>query len=394
MKQNIIFFLIFIYASGICSYGQSTMDQVFVDIEVNNPTLQVLKQQAEMQKLANRTGIYLSNPEVEFAYLWGTPSSTGKRTDFSVSQTFDFPTTYIHKSKVADGQNRIADFEYEIRRRELLLEAGTVCVNLIYCNALKIELDKRQQHAQSIANSWQERFARGDADILERNKAQLNLLNARKASEANEIERNGLLSELQRLNNGQAITFDDSSYPIYAIPQDFDQWYAQRQDHNPVLQTVAQEIEVSKQQEKLSRSMSLPKFSAGYMSEAVLGTTLRGPFIGFSIPLWENKNTLKHAKTQTVTWQKIEADTHLQFYSTLKMQYAKALGLQTLVMDYRAILEMSNNFDLLKKSLDQGQLSLINYMIELSVYYDAMDQVLQAERDSWLAMLELRQWEE
>ncbi len=394
MKATVITILILATCHLSLVTGQSTMDSVLHSIEANSTTLQALKQQTEAQKLGNRTGIYLANPEIGFGYLWGNPSSTGNRTDFSVTQSFDFPTAYAHKSKVANGRNLIADYEYERMRKELLLQAGTVCVNLVYCNALKTELDKRLQHARNIAAAWQERFARGDADILERNKAQLNLLNARKASEANNIERAALLAELQRLNGGQSVTFDDTTYPVYAIPQDFEQWYAQAQQRNPNLQAATQEIEISKQQVKLSRSMSLPKFSAGYMSEAILGTMLQGPTVGVSIPLWENKNTIKQAKAQTAAWQNIETDTRIQFYNSLKTQYAKATSLQTMVTDYRKAIQTTSNADLLKKALDMGQLSLINYIMELTIYYDAVDNVLQAERDSWLATLELRQWEE
>ena len=392
MKLSIIFFLLVVLSSRL--YSQSTMNNVLHDIETNSVTLQALKQQVEAQKLGNRTGIYLDNPEAEFGYLWGSPASEGIRKDFSITQSFDFPTAYAHRSNIAEGHNRIAGYEYERQRKELLLQAGTVCVNLIYCNTLKSELDKRLQHAQSIATAYVERFSRGDVDILERNKAQLNLLNARKSAEANEIERAALLSELQRLNGGKAVVFEDTAYPEYNIPVDFEQWYAQAQEYNPALRMLAQETDVSRRQERLSRSLSLPKFSAGYMSESILGTTLQGVTVGVSIPLWENKNTVKQAKAQTMAWQNMEADAKMQFYNSLKTQYAKAFGLQNLAADYRDALQTTSNADLLKKALDLGQLSLIEYIMELTIYYDAADNVLQAERDAWFSILELKQWEE
>jgi outer membrane protein TolC len=396
MKNYIITLLIAVLCCPSFAMAQephvSTLDAVLRTVEANSVTLQALKQQTEAQKLANRTGIYLADPEIGFGYLWGSPSSIGNRTDFSVTQSFDFPTVYAHRAKIANVQRRIADDEYEQQRKDLLLQAGTVCVNLVYCNALKTELDKRQQHAQSIVAAWQKRVDNGDVDVLERNKAQLNLLNARKTAEANEIERAALLSELQRINGGQAIAFADTVYPLYALPQDFEQWYAQAQQRNPGLQIVARELEVSRQQTKLNRALSLPKFTAGYMGESVLGTTLQGATVGISIPLWENRNTIRQAKAQTAALQTMEADARAQFYNSLKAQHAKAVSLQALAADYREALK--NNADLLKEALDMGQLSLIHYIMELAIYYDAIDQVLQAERDGWLATLELRQWEE
>ena len=378
MKQTIIFFLIVVLSSRL--YGQSTMNNVLQDIETNSVTLQALKQQAEAQKLGNRTGIYLENPEIGFGYLWGSPASEGVRKDFSITQSFDFPTAYAHKSNIAEGRSQIAVYEYEQQRKELLLQAGTACVNLIYCNALKSELDKRLQHAQSIASAYTERFSRGDVDALERNKAQLNLLNARKAVEANDIERVALLSELQRLNGGRAVVFDDVDYPVYAIPIDFEQWYAQAQEYNPALRMLAQETEVSRRQEKLNRSLGLPKFSAGYMSETVPVVAMRGVTMGISIPLWENKNAVKQAKAQTLALQSLETDAKMQFYNSLKTQHVKAFGLQHLAADYREALQITNNANLLKKALDLGQLSLIEYIMELTIYYDAVNHVLQIGR--------------
>ncbi len=392
MKRYIILILNIMFIA-IPAIAQSNYDSVLSQIEANSVTLQAFKQQVEAQQLGNRTGIYLQNPEIGFGYLWGSPASTGNRTDFSVTQSFDFPTAYSHRSQVSEGRNMIAEYEYDRLRKELLLQAGNVCVNLIYSNKLQIELDKRLQHAQSIASAYQGRFAQGDIDILERNKAQLNLLNAQKASEVNVIERSALQAELVRLNGGKPLSFDDMIYPIYAIPQDFEQWYSQTQQNNPTLQIIAQEIEVSRNQEKLNRAMSLPKLSAGYMSESILGTMLQGVTVGVSIPLWENKNTIKQSKAQTTAWQNMEADAQVQFYNLLKTQHAKALSLQTMVNEYQKALGTTNNLDLLKKALDQGSLSLINYMLELSIYYDAMDKLLQAERDSWLASIELMQWE-
>ena len=388
MKQTIIILLVVVLSSRL--YGQSTIDNILRDIESNNTTLQAFEQQTEAQKLDNRTDIYLPNPEVGFGYLWGSPASTGKRTDFSVTQSFDFPTAYAHKSRIADNRNNIADYEYERLRKDILLQAGVVCINLVYCNELKTELNKRLQHAQNIASAWQERFTLGDADIIERNKARLNLLNARKALEANEIERIALLSELQRLNGGLSITFNDEMYPEYVIPENFEQWYESIRGNNPELQIANREIEVSRQQIKLSRAMNLPKLSTGYMSENILGTTLQGVTVGVSIPLWENKNSIRQAKAQAIARQEFEADIQVQLYNRLKAQHTKATSLQALAEDYRKALQTSDNADLLKKALDSGQLSLINYIMELTVYYDAVENMLQAERDGQLAVMELR----
>ncbi|MDR2038141.1 MAG: TolC family protein [Bacteroidales bacterium] len=372
--------------------AQYPLDSVLRQIEANSTTLQALRQQAEAQKLENKTGIYLANPEFDFAYMWGRPTSEGNRYNINAVQSFDFPTAYAYRSRVAGGSNLIADYGYESSRKDLLLQTGALCVELIYRNSLKEELDLRLQHAERMSRTYQELFTMGNIDILERNKSQLNLLNARKAAEANEIERTALLSELQRLNGGKEIP-SAIIYPEYLLPQDFEEWYEQAQENNPNLKSIAKEIEVSKNRIKLSRALSLPKFSAGYTNETVADVTMQGFTVGVSIPLWENKNTIKQAKVQTEAWKNIETDTRLQFYNSLKTQYNKAYSLQSMLVDYRDVLQSSNSAELMVKSLELGKISLTDYIVELSIYYEAKDNILQAERDYWLAVLELRQWD-
>ncbi|MPN41856.1 hypothetical protein SDC9_189411 [bioreactor metagenome] len=50
---------------------------------------------------------------------------------------------------------------------------------------------------------------------------------------------------------------------------------------------------------------------------------------------------------------------------------------------------MANNTELLKKALDAGEISLLEYMVEMGLYYDIINQVLGTERDFQKAFAEL-----
>lgn len=391
MKRYIV--LLMLLVAGKNSYSQSSFEAVLIEIEANNTTLQTFMQLKEAQKIGNKTGIYLSNPEVGLNYMFGNAEAGGNQADFTVSQSFDFPTAYYYKSSIANGLNSQAELEYRRQRKILLLQASKICTDLVYLNALKVELDKRLQHAQHIADAFQQRFDRGDADVLERNKARLNLLSAKKAAESNEVERKALQTELIRMNGGKPITLEAVTHQPYLIAPNFEQWYELAEQNNPELQSIAQNVEISKKQEKLNRAMSLPKLSAGYISERIAGSVLQGPSVSITIPMWENKNTVKHAKAQTIALQNAESDAQLQFYNILKMQYNKAVSLQSIAKDFREILQTMDNGELLKKALDQGQLSLINYVVELSIYYETVNNALIAERDLQYVVSELQQWE-
>lgn len=374
---------------SISLYAQNNINSVLTSIEENNTTLKALRETAESQKLENRTGIYLSNPEVGFNYLWGNPVDMGNRTDFSVTQTFDIPTITGMKSKVANGKNDLVEWQYKADRMNIMLEAKQYCIELIYYNALKKELDIRLEHAKTIAESYEKRLATGDANKLEYNKVQLNLFTVQGEISRIEVERNALLSQLKRLNGGNDVTFDDSQFAQTQLPLNFDDWFVNAEQKNPVLAYIKQEIEVSKRQVSVSKAMGLPTFSAGYMSEKVVGQRFQGVSVGVSIPLWENKNRVKQAKAAVRAAESREADSKQQFYSNLQIQFNRAIGLQNTAQAYRKSLLTANSTDLLKKALDAGEISLLDYMVEIGLYYETVNQALQAEMDYQKAFAEL-----
>ena len=141
--------------------AQNEMETVLREIESNNTTLHALREQTEARKLNNLTGIYLPNPEVEFNYLWGSPSRIGNRNDINVTQSFDFPTAYGYRSKIAKLENSNIELMYKSERISLLMRARQVCASLVYYNALFKEYSGRLLNAERIAETWQIRFDKG-----------------------------------------------------------------------------------------------------------------------------------------------------------------------------------------------------------------------------------------
>ncbi|MDR1102321.1 MAG: transporter, partial [Tannerella sp.] len=56
---------------------------------------------------------------------------------------------------------------------------------------------------------------------------------------------------------------------------------------------------------------------------------------------------------------------------------------------YRRALDASNHTELLKKALDAGEISLLDYLVETGLYYDAIRRTLETERDFQIAFAEL-----
>ena len=388
MRKYII--LIAVLAVAGPAAAQQTIDAVLQQIERNNTTLEALRKQTEADKLQNKTGITLPDPEVSFDYLWGDPSSIGNRKDFGVTQSFDIATIAGSRRRVADAQNGLLDVEYRAGRMAVLLEAKQTCIQLIYYNALKAELEQRLAHAQAVADFYDRQLADGNASRLEVNKARLNLSAAQGELRRNEVERTNLLAELQRLNGGEPIVFEQAAYAQPVLPQDFEAWYDEAAAANPVLAYARQNVELKRREMKLGKLTGLPQISAGYMSELVPESNFRGITLGLSVPLWSNRNRVKQAKAAVVAAELQQKDATVQFYERLRNQYGRTLGLQRTAGEYRKALAELDNTQLLRKALDAGEISLLDYIVELGLYYTTVDEALAAERDYELALTELQ----
>lgn len=118
------------------------------------------------------------------------------------------------------------------------------------------------------------------------------------------------------------------------------------------------EQEVANQEVKVSRSLTLPKFDLGYKRNASgNNVSANGFVIGISIPLFENKNTVKRAKAQAAFVTTTIEESRLNLRSSLQQLYEQAVTLHTSRNEYAALLKHQRNVELLNKALQAGQLS-------------------------------------
>lgn len=381
IKISVTLLPVILTACPLLSRAQSTVENVLLRVEQNNTTLAALRKMTDAEKIGNRTGLALQNPGAAFDFLWGSPQEIGNRTDIYINQSFDFPTVYAFKSQIASMKNEQAELVYREQRTGILHRAHLICIDLIFRNAEKTEYSKRYRDAQLLQAGYEAKLERGEAGILELNKIRLTVLSYAQKLKNTDIELEALQSELAGLNGGQIISINDS---IYTGPQtvvDFEQWYARSELKNPLFQWFRQELSIARKQEQLNFSQSLPSFQIGYMSEKTVGIRYQGITAGIMVPLWENRNKVRFAKARSMAVQSMEADEKFRFFNEMRTLFNKANALKTGLSEYQQKFALLNDPALLRKALDQGEISLITFLSERSLYYQGVDDMLAMEHD-------------
>lgn len=371
------------------SNAQSLHD-ILGQIEHNNLSLKALRQEVAAEQLGNRVGLAPANPEVEFAYLWGSPTSMGNRIDFSVTQSFDFPSAYVHRGKMADLKNEQANIEYQKNQRLLYLEVGELYYEILYQNVRIHDMEKCLAHLQKISQAYQNKLDAGKINIFDYNKIKLEELNLQQEKAHAEAKRDGLLLQMKQLNGGQAIAIDEEAFPPFALPENFDVWYARIVEQAPEIQQWTKAQEINQQQLKLQRSLWAPQFFAGYMREHVPGELFHGIKAGISLPLWQNAHTLKQTKLQSSALNLMLTDEKMKFRNDLENHYQMVQSLQKQIADYQALLLSVEETDLLDKALNAGEISLIEYLLELSMYHESHERFAELQHDIALQYVHLQ----
>jgi outer membrane protein TolC len=377
--KSIVLFLLMGFSYTVKS--QSNLDEILSSVTNNSKVLIANQQYWEVQRLGFITGLTPYNPSVEYEYLNGSPVGAGIQKDFTVTQSFDFPTAYFKKNALSEEQITQTNYQSAAFRQDILLKAKLYFLELVYLNKQNRVLSDRLRNVEGLHNSYQRRLEEGEANILDVTKAKIqfvNLQNELRRNE-NEIEQNTV--KLAQLNGGMAVEVSDIAYPIPPDVPEYDVLDSLVEANDPVLKVVIQKKEISEKQVAVMRSLTLPKLQAGYRSQTILGQSYRGVILGMTIPLWEDKNRVKQEEAE-VLYSELQIQNHItEHQHEIRELYLQYVNLKVSIAAYEELLDGVNTEAFLSKALELGEISTIDYFIELTYLYDANDQYLLLENE-------------
>ena len=391
--KNIIF--LSLLAITLPSWAQKPTNErtsILAEIEKNNTTLAALRQKAVTEKQQNTMDNALADPTVEFSNSWGTRSGSVIKQNFSIEQELDWGTISGLRRNTSESENKIVDLNYLVERQVILAEADQLLVDLIYNNALYEEMSYREMRASDLRKLYEKKFFAGDANQLEVNKVRLN--HTAIVAELRRVQAQGeeIREDLQRLNGNHPITVTSTAYGRSTLPPltELLQHTATRVPQMVKLQST---IEKEERKLKLRKAEGIPALSIGYAGEVAKGDNTNGITFGLSIPLWGNSRRKVAQQRSALTLAELEkTDVETQIKGTITRQYKNALQLCQIANQFRKELSENQDLSILDKALSLGQLSLIDYLNEITFYYSARTQALEADHKSQLAVSKLQTW--
>ena len=357
--------------------GQS-IDQVLQSIEQNNKELQSQTQLLKAQKMENRTANNLADPTVSYSSFYKNGAGPGHGTEFVASQGFDFPTQYITRNRQANLQNEAIDKQQQAVRRDILLRAKNLCLDLILLNQEKALMDIRKKNADELELLYAKRLEAGDANILEVNKIKMERMNVQTEVAQNHAAHRSALQSLLAMNGNLPLDFTDTQYPQVKAINDFNTLRDEVVASDFDLQAMAFATRAAEKQISVDKQNWLPKLQAGFRRNTDSEMSMNGFVVGTSIPLFSNRKKVQIAKAQALSAQLQQEEAQLKIENNLMALYNEMQQLKE-AMDAYDMPLLYKSLDLLKQALKEGQISLIEYFVEAETVYKNLQARMQLE---------------
>ena len=355
-----------------------SIEQVLQSIEQNNKELQSQAQLSKAQKMENRTENNLPDPTVSYSSFYKNGAGTGHGTELVATQGFDFPTQYITRNRQATLENQAVDLQQQAARRDILLQAKLLCLELILLNQENELIQIRQKNADDLQAMYEKRLQTGDANALEVNKVKMERMNVQAEVAQNNAAHRTALQSLLAMNGNLPLEFSANTYPQVKEINDYNTLRDEVIASDLDLQALGYAARAAEKQVSVDKQNWLPKLEAGFRRNTESEMSMNGFVIGGSIPLFSNRKKVQIAKAQALSAQLQQEDAQLEKENELMSLYNEMQQLKEALATYDVPL-MHRSLALLKQALEEGQLSLIEYFVEAEGIYRNLQARMQLE---------------
>lgn len=334
----------------------------------------------------------LSDPSIEYSPFFAKGVSGVASSELVVKQGFDFPTLYAARSKSGKLQKDVVNLDYLASRCNILLSAKQLCLDLILLNQEHELLEKRRKNAEELLAMYETRMKNGDATILELNKVKMDRMNVQTEVTQNETAHQTALQSLLALNGNMPLEFDQKDYPASQDVVDYEALYDKAVASELTLRSARADVLASEQNVKVNKQNWLPKFEVGYRRNTDGSDASNGFMVGASFPLFSGRNKLKSAKAKLQESTLQLDNVKVQTENNVRSKVNEMKQLRKAADTYDTAL-LNSTLDLLRKAVEGGELSIIEYYVEADAIYKNLQTQMQLENQYQKAYAELTKGE-
>lgn len=369
MKRFLSIFSLLLAAAGTCVAG--SIDEILKQIEKNNIDLQSLKHEQEAIVQDIKAENVLAGPSVEYSPFYQRGNHGTAESELIVSQEIEFPTKYLARNRQAKLQQTVNGYAYQNQRRETLLQAKLLCIDVICINQRLQMLQQRLQSNEALLTIFEKRMEAGDANILELNKVKLDYMEVKSLMAEAENERTTLLGDLEQLNGGNPVDISDTEFPELKTDIDYSTFVQLAMQNDAAIQKAEAEVSATQHEVNSNRREWLPNLSVGYRRNTELRDNVNGFLVGFSFPILNTGNKVKAAKERQQSAELALQQNRLAVEAAYKGWYDELQSLLR-VMDHSDVAMMRETLELLSKALQHGEISALQYYTEANSIYEKL----------------------
>ena len=389
MNKHIVF-AICVCLFFVSGFSQTkNIEELLNEIEQNNTKLKGYQSFIESQQLENKSTNNLPDPKLSGYYLPFGDNRTDTYTEYQIAQSFEFPTVYAARGKWNDLKSKQLETAFAKSRQEVLLNAKEKLLELIFLQKQKaIETERRTQSKQ-VFNQIQELFNKEQVGILDLNKAKIAWIQEQFVVEQIESDIQILMSKLKTLNGDRPLDGISTETIISTEIESVENIWQEKLANEPSLQELKANEVASLQKVKLEKNKVLPNVAVGYNYQGVNENNYSGFYGGLSIPLWSSKNKVKAAQANYKYQQSNTQVITTSLYAQLQETYNRYQLMRSKYNEYQSTMRNLESEKLLFKAYMLGEYSFMDYYVELQFYRNALDKMLQLEKELQLLQAQL-----
>lgn len=384
MKKIILAAMAF---TAVVSAKAQDINSVLKSVEQNNMELKALLKGNEAADIENKSQNTLEDLSIEYSPFFQSETSGIASSELVITQGFDFPTLYGARKKAGQLQRNVLDMQYQTARRDILVNAKKLCLDIINYNKQKQLLQERRKNADELLAMFELKFKNGDATSLELNKIKLDRMNLETELVQADTKHANAMQQLQAFNGGLPIEVNMTEYP-QAPADDEVTMYEKAVATDWTVRTAQASVLAAEQDVKVNKQSWIPKFEIGYRRNTEGDNASNGFLIGGSIPLFSSKNKVKIAKARQTEAVMQHANARINAENSARTMINQMKQLKASADAYDVPL-MRQTLKLLRTAVENGEISVTEYYVEADNIYKNMITYMDIERQYQDALTEI-----